>query len=1308
MKHVIHSGMDGTLVSVVVSLVAVLTLTASAGPTVTIYTDSDTYVAGDAIEVSLSTDNPGPGMAVAVYIGLLMPDGTLYTLGPGGWTNSVQPWISSIFHPGAWGLPRTVLWTFDVPSAAPPGAYIFASVLTHPWTFDYVCDPSFAPFSILSVSDLWVDGATGNDSNDGSEASPFRTIAHALDVASGSAGNPVTIHVAPATYAASTNGETFPLNMESWVSLLGEDRDTTILDAENAAYHVIYCDGVNNMTMEGFTMTGGNASEVGLVDPDACGGGIYLNESSPIIQNNIITGNTACRYGGGICCFFFSAPTVQHNVVWANWAKYQGGGGISCLDNSSPAIVNNIILDNWLTGDFEGGGGIDCRIISSPTIRNNTLVANEADLGGDGIYCDLDSLPAITDCVLWGNGDMSASDDLEGCSASYSCIEDLDAGVGNIHDDPLFVPGPLGDYYLDPGSLCIDAGNQSAAAAALDDRTTQADGTPDTGVVDMGYHYPITAGEAPTAYIDSIAPNPAMQGYDSVDFMGHGEDTDGSVVAYQWSSDLDGILSTDEDFTVEASALSIGHHLISCRVQDDDGLWSGPDTADLVIEAGNIPPTATIDDIRPNPAWQCEHDVIFVGHGEDADGSIVAYEWSSDLDGILSTNIDYRIEALDLSLGEHTISFRVQDNEGAWSLPDTRLLTIEPGSRLYVDAATGDDSNGGSEADPFLTITHALDIASGTDKCPVTIFVAGGTYSETTNGERFPLVMKSWVSIIGESSKTTTLDAHGKAHHIIYCDSVVVLTVQGFTITGGNTAGATEPDSHGAGIFCANSSPTIRENVITNNQASGDRGRGGAIYCLKGSPVILSNTITENTADTVLGCGGGICCDNSSPTISTNTISGNLAGDAFGAGGGIYCRDGSPSIHGNALSVNGAGWGGGIACVSTGSPRIEGNTISTNTALYGGGLLCSDEAAPLITENDVTSNTANYGGGVGCYGGLPTIEQNTISENEAAVGAGIYCAQGGSQTILHNQIESNSATQYGGGAACAQSSPELSYNNILSNTADRGGGGIYCYENSSAVIRGNLIYDNEVFADESCGGGIYCLEADSPSISENTIWCNQANGAWSNGGGIACNSCPVTIEHNIVLGNIGDGEHSEGGGIYVCGSAPITIHNNVVASNISRYLGGGIGCAHFCAPLISNNTLVDNWAREGGGIAYPAGDPLGEKKAAILGDAVIINCILWANGDDLFNCSATYCCIEDLDAGAGNIHTDPLFQTGDLGDYYLSCIAAGQAVDSDCIDAGSMTTRDAGLANRTTRTDTMLDEGTVDLGFHYRTGWCRR
>jgi len=74
-----------------------------------------------------------------------------------------------------------------------------------------------------AASNYYVDADAGDDSNDGSQGQPWLTITHALDrIASnnpGSKENVHTIHAAAGTYAASTNGEAFPFNMQSWVSL---------------------------------------------------------------------------------------------------------------------------------------------------------------------------------------------------------------------------------------------------------------------------------------------------------------------------------------------------------------------------------------------------------------------------------------------------------------------------------------------------------------------------------------------------------------------------------------------------------------------------------------------------------------------------------------------------------------------------------------------------------------------------------------------------------------------------------------------------------------------------------------------------------------------------------------------------------------------------------------------------------------------------------------------------------------------------------------------------------------------------------
>ncbi len=71
-------------------------------------------------------------------------------------------------------------------------------------------------------------------------------------------------------------------------------------------------------------------------------------------------------------------------------------------------------------------------------------------------------------------------------------------------------------------------------------------------------------------------------------------------------------------------------------------------------------------------------------------------------------------------------------------------------------------------------------------------------------------------------------------------------------------------------------------------------------------------------------------------------------------------------------------------------------------------------------------------------------------------------------------------------------------------------------------------------------------------------------------------------------------------------------------------------------------------------------------------------------------------------AGQQNLSVDPLFISGREGHYYLSQVSAGQSENSPALDAGSAPASDLGLDQRTTAVQDILDDGVVDMGFHYR------
>jgi hypothetical protein len=108
----------------------------------------------------------------------------------------------------------------------------------------------------------------------------------------------------------------------------------------------------------------------------------------------------------------------------------------------------------------------------------------------------------------------------------------------------------------------------------------------------------------------------------------------------------------------------------------------------------NDPPTAIIDYITPNPA-QVGEDVTFSGYGEDPDGSITGYSWESNIDGWLSDLSSFTTSSL--TEGTHTISFKVQDDEGIWSEAVTQALVVSAiPTEIIIDNRDAETSQTGT------------------------------------------------------------------------------------------------------------------------------------------------------------------------------------------------------------------------------------------------------------------------------------------------------------------------------------------------------------------------------------------------------------------------------------------------------------------------------------------------------------------------------------------------------------------------------------------------------------------------------------
>ena len=327
----------------------------------------------------------------------------------------------------------------------------------------------------------WGDDETG----DGSAGNPYATIQKGID----EAVDGDTVLVADGTYTGDGNRD---------IDLKG--KAITVKSENGADACIIDCEGTFVKPHRGFYFHSGE-TETSVVDGftiqngwiDGAGGGVYCDSSSPTLTNNAITGNTASYDGGGVYCEYYSSPTLTNNTITGNTASY--GGGVSC-DSSSPTLTNNAITGNTASYD---GGGVYCEYYSSPTLTNNTIADNTASAGG-GVYCYNYSVPILINCILWADAPQEVyfeSSYPNGIVVSYSDVQGgkdgivsenpgdiIDWGEGNIDEDPLFVDADNGDYHLQAGSPCIDAGTPDGAP---DD---DLEGNPRDEFPDMGaYEY---------------------------------------------------------------------------------------------------------------------------------------------------------------------------------------------------------------------------------------------------------------------------------------------------------------------------------------------------------------------------------------------------------------------------------------------------------------------------------------------------------------------------------------------------------------------------------------------------------------------------------------------------------------------------------------------------------------------------------------------------------------------------------------------------------------------------------------------------
>ncbi|MHC5060292.1 MAG: InlB B-repeat-containing protein [Planctomycetota bacterium] len=1016
----------------------------------------------------------------------------------------------------------------------------------------------------------------------------------------------------------------------------------------------------------------------------------YIKLDTGIMNTNHATGKTgvegavgeAAGLGGAVACMATNA-TIENYIIAGNVADgvYSYGGAINFYggDGLSHIVKNCLFTGNDAT---LGGGAVSASIYSSPEIQNCTFSGNSAGSFGGGIFSDWSSDPQVVNSIFANCSNQAVYEEQIGGDASveYSLFYnnpdgdyyDSDAGrvytgaaninllagnMNNIDGSPMFVGGPLGNFYLmQTSSAAVDAGSGFAADLGFDIYTTDATNNLDAGMVDLGYHYrDITI----LQQYELTITVPSGHGTVMIQPMS-GTYYDGAVVTLtaipdegyrvaSWSGGTTDDSSTENTATVimnsdkqievtfeQPRVLIVGTepHYTSIQAAIDDAV--NGDT--VIIQTGMYTPSVWGNSISRGISFYGK-DIILKGTNPD------------DPDVVAATVLrDYDFYLYDLG-------------------PKSKIagITITGGGRLRLYNC-------------LLTIQN----------CNITnSHWYGGDPSDTPDG-------CAQDGLNGGSLYGGAISMYNSSPKILNC------TFQNLSITGGvgglGNDGCEEHPSGGDGgwpgrayggaVYCAFSSNPIFvdclfadcyvQGGVGGNGGNGtDTGHGGRGGGWEWPPSVENdpswwywwdgwtygdkysswsswgrNNYDWKTwsqwfeadqwdswqdwyTDYLANSSSTLYLGNSSSTLYLQMTPYDAYEDYWeysGYGGAVYCEyDSSPKFDGCVFdnnrsysSLSGIGGTGGTNIIW---PLPDRNLVIENA---GGAVYAANGSNPEFTDCLFTDNLADPSLNPPLHPGVEPGEAPGGDEGETpalsynddyyvSFGGAVAHEDGCEPKFVSCEFIGNEATM-GGGLYMADSVIQVADCNFIGNTAYHGAG-IHTTSTRGTIadsyLSENLAVFNSANVFDPCdpcnvpeitpvlgqGGGYYCLSSVVDIID--SVFTN--NNARSSGGGVYFTGSDEDIEFvprmkNCLLVNNTAGR--DGGAISINWYAEPEISNCTITNNVATGgvgpmgLGGGISASYNSATTVTDSIIWNNVGAGGAQIAIGSGDPYGPNPSA--------------------------------------------------------------------------------------------------------------
>jgi parallel beta-helix repeat protein len=701
-------------------------------------------------------------------------------------------------------------------------------------------------------------------------------------------------------------------------------------------------------------------------------------DETAVLDGFTITGGNANGDGGGIY-IMLGNPTIIRCTLRANAAIGDGGGIYLLFSDPNTNIQECTISENAAYN----GGGIYC-FASSATLTENIIVTNRADGFGSGICCYKYSNPKILRNFI-----------------AYNTAQD-GGGIYCEQSDPnimnnIIVKNTATD---DGGGIaCIN----EPAPLICNNTIVQNKANPQGGGI----------------YCQDT--NPVIK---NCIIWGNGDDLH-NYARYALVCEPNITYSCVEDGHEGLGNISRAPYFVN------------PDNNDYRLQ----PWSPCIDEGDPNSDYSFEPlpngDRIDMGaygntpeattKGQDRDGNQMLGDGMPD---------EWEME--------HFGNTSAQP----WENPDgddlTNIEEYQAGTNPHIAyeglmetvyvRANANDPQDGTLSHPFATIQQGIDAVIDGGRILVTGDSVGIFNERLIIDEKVLYIQGGYDFNFKAIRGYTTLSGERQGRPIVY------VNVRGGFLCEFIIRDGYERD--GGGIYFLNSSPTITDCNITENESKDD---GGAIYCFNSAPRIQYCTITRN----YIGDGGAIYLRYSAPIFRQCTITGNQAD----VGGGIYMRKSTPQIINCTITQNIArSKGGGIYCRQGSAPVVSNCIISDNTSVSNGGSIESFEESSLTISNCVIKG--NKPNGV-------RQDSNTVNIN-------------GVVDIISNDWVLRDVTLNGNGQLRTTSDVLLKMDNCSISCNLAGTGTVYVEPASELIICGNAQVNLDNATDPSKNGTIQC------------------------------------------------------------------------------------------------------------------------------------------------------------------------------------------------------------------------------------------